>query len=73
MEIITSHDIVLAASIAAKTYIQLNHMLAVTVVDLLFKPFHDFNITTVVSALGAAVILWRKKGWLVSGLVDRMR
>lgn len=70
MEIFIIHDLVNAARIGIKSYIEVNGIFAAAILDVVLKPFINPTTANLVAAMGAGVILWRKKSWFFNGLLQ---
>lgn len=71
MEIINCHDALSAIVSLVKAYAEMNGAFASATVALLLKPFTSTNLANILMAMGAAVLLWRKKSWIFSGLLHK--
>ena len=67
MPIFTLHEIINAVWAGFGTFRELKGAFAEVALRLVLSPFHSFSLTSCFVALGWVMILWKNKGWILSG------
>lgn len=67
------HDLLQTTIMSLKSYIEMNGVFAAAIVDVALKPLSDPTVANLVPALGAGIMLWRKKRWIFSGLFQLIK